>query len=228
MKLSEKIFLTLPLPFSKWIFNITRPFIFNDARNAGFRKAVNMVKSAGVQGDYLEFGVFKGGSLIQFHNLIEENKLDKIRLFAFDAFQGLPNSEGNTFKEGEFYFPKESFLKRIKKAGVDLKKVIIVEGFFDKSLTDGVKKEHQLNKAAIIHVDCDLYTSTVDVLRFCDGLVQKGTILIFDDYLSFQKEQDASQFGEEKAFKEWKHYPLFEEIYEIGVSKAFVCKANPS
>ena len=224
MKIAEKLFLGLPLPFSKWIYNISRQIIYKDIRNPGFRKAVALIRDMGVKGDYLEFGVYKGTSLITFYNLFKASGLSEIRLFAFDAFRGLPNDEGKVFQKGEFFFPKQSFVKRIRKSGVEPEKVVIVEGYFNVSLTDRVKKDNNLNKAAIIHVDCDLYESTVDVLKFCRELVQDGTVLIFDDYLSFQTETDPTQYGEEKAFKAWELYPLFEEIYEIGVSKAFVCK----
>jgi O-methyltransferase len=226
MKPAEQFFLHIPLPFSKWVYNITRQFIFKDIRYEGYRKIAGMIRKNSVEGDYLEFGVYKGTSLIQFYNLFKKSGLNDIRLFAFDAFQGLPGSEGNTFQKGEFFFPKKSFIRRIKKAGVNPERVIIVEGFFNESLTAEVKKQHGLSKAAVIHVDCDLYESTTDVLRFCQELVQEGTVLIFDDYLSFQNETDPTQYGEEKAFKEWKLFPLFEEIYEIGVSKAFVCKSR--
>ena len=224
MKLAEKIFLSIPLPFSKWVFDISRSFLFNDKRNAGFRKAVSLVKENNIKGDYLEFGVYKGSSLIQFNNLFKEFSLNDVRMFAFDAFKGLPSSEGSAFKKGEFHFPKEFFLKRIKKAGVDPGSLIVVEGFFNESLTPRVKKDCKLDKACIIHIDCDLYESTVDVLNFVKELVQDGTVLIPDDYLSFQNEPDPLQHGEEKAFKEWELFPLFEEIYTIGVSKAFLCR----
>ena len=224
MRLTEKIFLHIPLPFSKWLYKITRHFIYKDIRNPGFRKAVTLIRNNKVKGDYLEFGVFKGTSVIQFYNLFTEFGLNEIRLFAFDAFKGLPDSEGSTFRKGEFSFPQKSFIKRISKAGVNIEKVIITAGFFKESLTESVKKQNRLNKASIIHVDCDLYESTTTVLQFCQDLVQNGTVLIFDDYLSFQNETDPAQYGEEKAFKEWKLFPFFEEIYEIGVSKAFVCK----
>ena len=225
MKLSEKLFLHLPLPLSKWVYNISRHYIFRDVRLPGFRKAVALINEKNVKGDYLEFGVYKGASLIRFYNLFKEYDLTDIRLFAFDAFKGLPNSEGSVFREGEFFFPKGPFIKRIKKAGVNPERVIIVEGFFNESLTDTIKNVNNLSKAAIIHVDCDLYESTVDVLRFCQDLIQEGTILIFDDYLSFRSETDPTQYGEEKAFKEWKLYPLFEELYTIVPSRAFVCRS---
>lgn len=224
MSFFERFFLNIPLPFSVWVYELSKLFLFKDIRTPGFDQAVQIVKSKGVKGDYLEFGVYKGNSLIKFYKLFQKYGLEDIRIFAFDAFKGLPVSEGGVFNKGEFHYPKDLFLRRMKKAGVDFKKILIVEGFFNTSLTEDVKKKHALSKAAVIHVDCDLYESTVDVLRFCENLVQEGTVLILDDYLSFQTVDIPENYGEEKAFKEWSLYPRFEELYEIGVSKAFVCK----
>ena len=224
MKIFEKLFLSLPLPLSKWVFDFSREFMFKDYRTSGFEQVVGLVKDRKIAGDYLEFGVFKGSSLILFYNIFKRNKLTNIRFFAFDSFDGLPNSEGNVFTKGEFTYNIGPFLTRMTKAGFDLKRLLIVPGFFNISLTPKVKTEHNLKKAAVIHVDCDLYESTVDVLRFCEDLIQKDTILIFDDYLSFQKENDPANYGEKKAFAEWKYSSNFEKIYEIGPTTAFICK----
>ena len=225
MKFSEKVFLYLPLPLSKWMYRLSRKFIY-DKRFPEYGKAVKLIGEKNIKGDYLEFGVYKGSSLIEFSNLFKKFGLNETRLFAFDGFQGLPSSEGKVFKKGEYYFPKKSFIRRVKNAGVDLKKLIIIEGFFNVSLTENVKQENKLTKASIIHIDCDLYESVVDVLKFCQNLIQEGTVLIFDDYSVFQNETDPSKYGEQRAFKEWALFPLFKELYEIGNSKAFVYNAQ--
>lgn len=226
MRFHEKLFLDLPLPLSKWVFSLSRALVYKDVRAEGFEQAVKYVKDHNVKGDYLEFGVNRGSSFIAFYHLFEKFGITGHRYFAFDSFQGLPESEGAAFTKGEFEFPEKLFLKRIKKAGVDLGRLGIIKGFYNQSLTEAAKKTHQLNKASIIHVDCDLYVSTVDVLRFCESLVQEGTVLIFDDYYSFAGEENPENFGEEKAFKEWKLFPQFEQLYHYKThpSVAFVCK----
>ena len=37
----------------------------------------------------------------------------------------------------------------------------------------------------LVHVDCDTYAATVDVLEFCSGYVEHGLVLHFDDYFGF-------------------------------------------
>ena len=116
-------------------------------------------------------------------------------------------------------------MKNIRSHGVDTRKVVAVQGVFSESLTDELKERHKLERAAIIHVDCDLYQSTVDVLRFIEGLVRQGTILIFDDWHEFDHfagPKDAANYGEQRAFQEWSMSNEFTEFYHFWPYKAFI------
>jgi len=110
----------------------------------------------------------------------------------------------------------------IRKAGVILQRVLVVKGWYKQSLTYDTKREYQLNLAAVIHVDCDLYSSTVDVLAFIKDIVQIGTILIFDDWYAFRDEEKKEDFGEQKAFEEWSLRHAFEGFYDFPPTKAFI------
>jgi O-methyltransferase len=57
-----------------------------------------------------------------------------------------------------------------------------------------------MKKAAIIHVDCDLYASAKIALEFVKPLLVDGTVIIFDDWYCFRGK---SEFGEQCAFNEW-------------------------
>ena len=52
-------------------------------------------------GDYLEFGVYVGTSLLCMHRVSRAIGLSSLRLFGFDSFQGLPESAA-TEDEGRF------------------------------------------------------------------------------------------------------------------------------
>ena len=57
-------------------------------------------------------------------------------------------------------------------------------------------------KVGIVHIDVDLYSSTVEVLEFVRPLLVKGSILIFDDwYCSSAGESKGEKFLEEFLFK---------------------------
>ena len=63
-----------------------------------------------------------------------------------------------------------------------------------------MRKEHQLNAASIVMIDCDLYSSTKSVLNFITPLLRNGTVLIFDDWFAYKGSPNE---GEQKATKEW-------------------------
>ena len=195
--------------------------------------AAEFVCAENIDGDYLEFGVFKGHSFIEaFHacedaqkkwsskkvneNAFENKKIanknfqqisikKSMRYFAFDSFKGLPeiktsDTEHSRFHKGRFESSKNFFLTNCKNNYVNTKKTITIEGFYENSLTNAMRKEHQLNAASIIMIDCDLYSSTKSVLNFITPLLRNGTVLIFDDWFAYKGSPNE---GEQKATKEW-------------------------
>lgn len=220
--LLRQFFAILPLPFSKWLYALARNTVFADPRQSYFEKAFQRVRELQLRGDYLEFGVYQGGSFILAARLAAKYGLSAMRYFAFDSFQGLPEGEGKRFAAGEFACSEEYFMRIIARAGVPMDKVVKVKGWYRDSLTDDVKKKYALERAAVIHIDCDLYSSTKDVLRFIEDMVQAGTVIIFDDWSAFRNEDCPEEFGEPKAFKEWPLGKEFEEFSEFRASKAFI------
>lgn len=227
--LFQDAFLACPYPMSKWVYNLGRRFLRQNARKDLFEQVFREAAERRTIGDYLEFGVFRGSSFICAYNEAQRNRLKKMRFFAFDCFEGLPEGEGGVFEAGEFAFPRHMFEKVISKAGVDLDRTVVVPGLFENSLTEDVKTRHNLRKAAIVHVDCDIYSSTKDVLRFVEDLVDVGTILMFDDWYHFGPNPD--EYGEAKAFAEWRLKDCFEDLYDrCGAKvkeKGFVMTRRP-
>jgi len=62
--------------------------------------------------------------------------------------------------------------------GVPASAFNVVLGLFDESLTNKIPIE----QAAIVWIDCDLYSSTVPVLKFIKPLLQDGSLVLFDDF----------------------------------------------
>jgi hypothetical protein len=189
-------------------------------------KAGRIIARSEVEGDYFEFGVFAGNSFINaYYHLqasFQENwrqcaeggeeaaRLQKIwnsmRFFAFDSFQGLPKIEGadratKEFSAGDYMSTEQAFLANLRRAQVPLSRVITVPGWFDDTCTPATVSKHQMRPAAIIHIDCDLYSSTKTVLNFVTPFLQDGTIIVFDDWFHFRGNPN---LGEQKAFHEWR------------------------
>lgn len=183
-----------------------------------------------VPGDYLEFGVFQGATIVSAVRAFEENFRDRMsmrvggrrevghraargkqwsdmRFFAFDSFQGLPQLEpgdagSEDFAAGAYACSLEEFSVNLERSGVDTKKVIAVEGWYSDTCSPETINRYRIEKASVVWVDCDLYSSTKIVLGFVAPLIQDGTVLVFDDWFSYK----GSPFrGEQRAFNEWRH-----------------------
>lgn len=189
-------------------------------------KAANIVVSEKIEGDYLEFGVFTGRSFIDAYNTLStvfkyhsgmnpgRNDIDlsrvqtlweNMRFFAFDSFQGLPeldelDAQTNYFHQGEYQCTEDGFLRNIEKANLPLDKVITITGWFEDTCQEETIKKFDMKKAAIIHIDCDLFSSTKVVLDFIKPLLVDGTVIIFDDWYHYRGNP---ALGEAGAFNEW-------------------------
>jgi len=187
-----------------------------------------LVASDKVEGDYLEFGVFRGNSFIRsYHTLkkVFEARIkafgtngtpedsrerqaiwDRMRFFAFDSFKGLPELEGidketADFAEGQYEAGMEEVLANMAAHDVPLDRVTCVPGWFDQTCTPATIERYGIGKAAVVWVDCDLYHSTKSVLNFITPLLQDGTVIIFDDWYSYRGNPLR---GEQRAFSEWR------------------------
>jgi hypothetical protein len=157
-----------------------------------------------IAGDYAEFGVFRGDTFAAAFQAAGRWGNAAMRFHAFDSFAGLPDLEardaGGPFQAGQFSATRASFESKLKINRVDLSRVTITEGFFDETLTEARREEIGLRQVAIAVVDCDLYSSTVPVLRFLSDVLVDGAILIFDDWYCFKS---SPQHGEQRACREW-------------------------
>lgn len=160
-------------------------------------------KQHSLLGDYLEFGVYQGTEFIHAHHRARE-LMPWMRFFAFDSFEGLPEIAGldadGEFYSGQFECSQEQFERRLRDNNVDMERIRIVPGWFDESLTDQTKKEHELQIASVVFIDCDLYRSAVPVLEFLTSLIRQGSILLFDDWYNFKADPKK---GVQRATNDW-------------------------
>jgi len=162
---------------------------------------------AQIEGDYAEFGVYQGTTFSYVFQKLHP-LMRTMRFFAFDSFEGLSEPKGididnnfsSGFYKGQFSCSEAEFKKRIKRKGVDLQKVKTVKGWFDKTLLSGKEKEYDIKTIAAAYIDCDLYESTVPVLKFITPLLVNGSVILFDDWRCFRNHPD---YGQQRACREW-------------------------
>lgn len=162
---------------------------------------------AQVPGDYLEFGVYKGATFAHACKLMAP-LFPSMRFVACDSFRGLPEPKGldavdgysSHFHERQFQCSKDEFFANLRAEGIEVARVIAIEGWFNQTLNDGTRAEHRLERAAFVWIDCDLYESTVPVLRFITPMLSVGSVILFDDWRCFRNLPD---FGQQRAVREW-------------------------
>jgi hypothetical protein len=129
--------------------------------------------AADIAGEILEFGVSSGESLRVF---AERNPGRQV--FGFDSFEGLP--------EPWWTRPQGAF--RAEMPEIEYRNVELIKGLFCDTI--GPFLERWQGRAAIIHVDCDLYNSTRSCLMPIMAHCQVGTVLLFDEYYNYPGFED--------------------------------------
>jgi O-methyltransferase len=190
---------------SKWI-NQNKNISFSDFYSSKFDYSKryslysyvieNMILTNSI--NYLEFGVSKG---VSFKWWADHIKDENSRFFGFDTFTGLPEDWGS-FRKGDMDNNNEI-------PDLNDPRCKFFQGLFQQTLplflrtySSGVRK--------IIHMDADLYTSTLFVLTSLSHILEEGDIIIFDEF--------NVPMHEFKAFSEWvnSYYIRYEVIGAVN------------
>jgi hypothetical protein len=154
----------------------------------------------------LEFGVFKG-QMINY----QAKRFSDLTFVGFDSFEGLGEAWKGVLQKGAFdLYGKPPKVRR---------NVSLIKGWFSDSLP-GWKSSHLLSPGPLlVHIDCDTYGATIDVLNHCADYVEHGVILHFDDYFGHPNWKNAGHkaLQEIAAQKDWKLTYLCYGTKEVGV-----------
>lgn len=184
-------------------------YVPTDELSEIFTTAMADLEQSGVANPtYFEAGVFAGDSLATFAQACGDAGHD-LRAFAADSFRGLPasveNDEGN-WEQGQFRCPRVVTEWNLRRLGVDVDRVELIEGWFDETLTPELAD--RIGSVDIAMLDADSYSSTVPVLEFLAPLLADHAWLIFDDWYSggnYDPTTGSSRgTGVERAFLEWR------------------------
>ena len=172
---------------------------------------IEYIRWAEVTGDVAEFGTMSGRTasimsmaLSKFDT--EARKSRKIHLF--DSFEGLPQAQSAVDMDSPYVksgvwgvgtcigITKDE-LRSMCGRFLSRERIVIYEGWFKDTLPrilDDVK-------FAMVHIDCDMYQSTIEVLTylFKNRHISEGSALFFDDYSC---NKASPEFGERRAWEE--------------------------
>ncbi len=123
-------------------------------------------------GIMLEFGVYSGSS-IQTIASYSPNAT----IVGFDSFEGLPETWRAGYEQGVFNLDRNM-------PDVFPPNVAIYRGWFDSTIPR-FKKILKDERISLLHIDCDLYSSTKLVLDAFHENIRDGTWVVFDELVGY-------------------------------------------
>jgi hypothetical protein len=149
-------------------------------------------------GDILEFGVYKGTSLVRllsFRDLLESDNSRKV--FGFDMYGKFPDSlkleSDRQFVQrfenaGGFGISKKELDFHLENKG--FRNFELIEGDILETIPEFLAT-NQSKKISLLHIDVDVYEPTKIILENLWDKVVKGGILMLDDYGTVEGETRA-------------------------------------
>jgi len=173
------LFFSNILSLSRWIskqpkvafndfFSLTRDY---SKRYQLYRHVVDTQYIENQAIDYLELGVCGGQS---FEWWVGANKNPDSRFYGFDTFEGLPENWGVFFNKGDMYAAVPN---------LNDTRAEFIKGLFQETMVPFLKT-HPLDngKRKVIHLDADLFSSTLFSLTMLFPYLKKDDILFFDEF----------------------------------------------
>ena len=154
-------------------------------------------------GAYFEFGIHEVNTFRMALNTLGRHDIPTpvSKFYAFDSFQGMPEPNGldrqEIWRKGMNMTSEETFLKKVRR---DRYRVVPVAGFYEDSLRRAARSIDE--PLAVAYIDCDYYSSTVEVLAFLEARLRHGSIICFDDWDCYYADPAR---GQRKAFSELEH-----------------------
>jgi len=130
-----------------------------------------------LSGDFLEVGVWRGGSGCL---LALAGKNHSRRTFLADTFAGVvkTGARDTAYVGGEHADTGEEVVHELlRRCGVEAQ-VEVLKGIFPEQNAERLGQR----KLALVHIDVDAYESAKDVLNWSLPRLQRGGVVVFDDY----------------------------------------------
>ena len=131
-------------------------------------------------GHIVEFGSYKGGSAL-FMAYLAARFLPNTRVFAFDTFTGMPETDGGAdiHKPGDFSDANVESLREYARA-LELTNIEFIAGPFEDTAPNALSR---IEKVALAHIDCDIYSAVRFSYDVSKPHLVDGAYVVFDDPL---------------------------------------------
>jgi O-methyltransferase len=184
-------------PWSGGKFDSNRRFLGRDwpslaysmiggVRMRNLRYACETVLLDGVEGDFIETGVWRGGACILMKGVLEAYGDETRRVFVADSFAGLPPPDSEKFPADagdkhhtrtQLQVSRANVEDNFRRFGLLDERVVFLEGWFKDTLPHA-----PIDKLAVLRLDGDMYESTIEALDALYHTVSQGGFVIVDDY----------------------------------------------
>jgi len=134
-----------------------------------------LLQALAVEGDVWECGVYHGGTAAMMAAILGDKQPAK-KLYLFDTFEGMPNTDAarDLHAKGDFADTSvEAVAQYVGHAGL----CEIRKGFIPQTFA-GLEAA----RIALAHVDVDIYRSVKDCLEFIWPRLSRGGFIVCDDY----------------------------------------------
>ncbi|ANY68943.1 macrocin O-methyltransferase [Paenibacillus sp. BIHB 4019] len=146
---------------------------------------MNAVVNNNIEGDFIETGVWRGGTCIFMRGFLKVNGITNRKVIVADSFEGLPAPEARCPIDETSKFHEQDFLRvslpevvsNFQKYDLYDDGIIFLKGWFKDTLPAA-----PTNKIAIARLDGDMYSSTMDALTHLYPKVAIGGFIVIDDY----------------------------------------------
>ena len=154
-------------------------------RLANIRECVERSLTDGVPGDLVETGVWRGGSCIYMRGILAAYGDPDRKVWVCDSFEGLPKHDGRYEADigdqfhaySELAISVEEVQENFRRYGLLDDRVEFLKGWFADTLGTA-----PIDKIAVLRLDGDMYSSTMDALEPLYDKVSPGGFVIVDDY----------------------------------------------
>jgi hypothetical protein len=169
---------------SRWkIDPLAKPItLLNKLQLDLIEQAAVAVHQAGIPGDFIEAGIWRGGAVILMRALIFADDMSDRKVFAADSFTGIPknvralNDPVDSWSD-RWVAPLDEVRQNIARFGLLDERIVFVPGLFEDTLA-GLATE----RFALIRLDSDSYDSVETSLDHLYPLLSQGGIVIVDDW----------------------------------------------
>jgi hypothetical protein len=168
----------------------------SDERMYSVFQASRYAAQAGIEGDIVECGVWRGGSSMMsaLTLLAHESNRDR-RFWLYDTFEGMPEPGANDFglhgedpaaewqrnQRGDFnewcFAPLDDVRRNVLSTGLAPERIELVQGMVEETIPERVPE-----RISLLRLDTDWYESSYHELSHLFPRLTRGGVLILDDY----------------------------------------------